>query len=355
MTKVGASIPRRGWATAGIVAALALFPLRSPSQNSARLTVRSSGGAVQLSLSAPSGSSWSIQYASSLVSPSWTPFTNLTLTGGVASFNDDSSLMLTSRFYRAMALQSQPPTNVLVTNMVWMAPATFIMGSPDNELDRQPDETQHSVTLTQGFFIGKYLVTQRDYTAVVSNNPSWFNGVQGGTDYGIDLNRPVESVYWFAAVNYCALLTQREQQAGRLPTNWVCRLPTEAEWEYACRAGTSTRFSYGDDPNYAALPGYAWFSGNSTNLSHEVGLKLPSPAGLYDVHGNVYEWCADYYGPYPTGPVTDPQGPSAGSARVFRGGSWQYGGAACRSAGRYSSDPTSKFSFLGFRVVVAPM
>ena len=161
-------------------------------------------------------------------------------------------------------------------------------------------------------------------------------------------------MYWFFAVNYCSALTQLEQQAGRLPTNWVYRLPTEAEWEYACRAGTTTRFSFGDDPTYTALPSYAWFSSNSASATHAVGLKLANPAGLFDMHGDVFEWCLDYYGPYPSGPALNPGGPVTGSTRVFRGGSWTSGGRYARSAGRYQADPTTRFNYVGFRVVAAP-
>lgn len=328
-----------------------LWATLAQAQNAARLSVRLSSGGAQLTLFAPVGTSWEVQYSQDLISPVWTPFTNVTVTAAVFAFADPQTPLDAIRFYRAMELQNQTPTNVIVTNMVWMVPGTFVMGSPATETDRQADETQHTVTLTQGFYIGKFLVTQADYLSVASNNPSFFNGASFGTD----LSRPVETVYWFSAVNYCSLLTQREQAAGHLPTNWVYRLPTEAEWEYACRAGTTTAFSYGDDPTYVNLPNYAWFLANSTNITHEIGLKLPNPAGLFDMHGDVYEWCSDWYGAYPTGAVTDPQGPNTGTTRVFRGGSWQYSGGACRSAGRYQAAPTSRYNFLGFRVVVAPM
>lgn len=343
-----------GSLTALAVAVLITVSFRVGAQTPAVLGVKLANGNAQLSLAGPLGTSWTIQYATNLTSAvAWFDLTNLTLSSSPVMAMDSTG-PAAGRFYRAVELQSQTPTNVVVTNMVWMAPGTFLMGSPPSEEDRQPDETQHPVTLTQGFFIGKYLVTQGDYQAVMGGNPSWFNGVQGGTDYGLDPSRPVESLYWYSAAAYCAQLTLLEQQDGHLPTNWVYRLPTEAEWEYACRAGTTTRFSFGDDLDYTNLPNYAWFDFNSTNVSHAVGLKRPNPAGLYDVHGDVYEWCEDYYGAYPAGPVTNPQGPSSGVNRVFRGGSWAYGGAACRSAGRYQADPSSRFNFLGFRVVVAP-
>jgi eukaryotic-like serine/threonine-protein kinase len=172
--------------------------------------------------------------------------------------------------------------------MVWIPPGTFLIGSPEDEVDRSENEgPQTQVTLTQGFWMGKHEVTQGEYLAVVGSNPSYFNGVQGETDYGTDLNRPVESVSWDDAVAYCAALTARERAAGRAPMSYAYRLPTEAEWEYACRAGTTTRFSYGDDPGYTHLRDYAWYEGNSERQTHPVGQKLPNPWGLYDMHGNV--------------------------------------------------------------------
>jgi len=351
--KARVSTPFSFLALAGL--ALLAFTPQSRSQTTARLGAGFAGGLPQLSLTGPLGTSWAIQYSAAVApAPLWLPLTNLTLFSSPTVVADPSGLPGSARFYRAMLLQNQMPTNVIVTNMVWMPPGTFIMGSPPDEVDRQPDETQHIVTLTQGFFVGQRLVTQGEYFAVLGNNPSWFNGLRNGTNYGSDLQRPVESLFWYSAAAYCAQLTQLEQQAGRLPTNWVYRLPTEAEWEYACRAGTTTRFSYGDDPGYLNLASYAWFFDNSAAVTHDVGLKLPNPAGLYDVHGDVYEWCQDYYGAYPDGAVTDPQGPASGATRVFRGGSWQYEGPACRSAGRYQAEPAAKFNFLGFRVVVAP-
>ena len=220
------------------------------------------------------------------------------------------------------------------------------MGSPTNELDRCDGEgPQTAVTISRGYWMGKYEVTQGEYLEVMGSNPSRFTG---------DTNRPVETVTWYDATNYCGQLTQRERAAGRIATNSVYRLPTEAEWEYACRAWTSTRFSYGDDPGYTNLTNYAWYDGNSGGTTHPVGQKLANPWGLYDLHGNVWEWCQDWYGEYPGGMAVDPQGPATGSDRVIRGGLWLLYARLCRSAHRTCYYPDSGLSLIGFRVVLAP-
>ena len=170
-----------------------------------------------------------------------------------------------------------------------------------------------------------------------------------------DLTRPVEMVTWFDATNYCGLLTERERAAGRISTNSVYRLPTEAEWEYACRAWTSTRFGHGDDMGYGSLTNFAWYSENSGSMPHPVGQKLPNRWGLYDMHGNVREWCLGC-GPYAYagGIALDPEGPATGPSRAWRGGNWAGSAPDCRSAYRGFSDPGNSDSTLGFRVVLAP-
>ena len=160
---------------------------------------------------------------------------------------------------------------------------------------------------------------------------------------------------WYDATAYCDALTQRERAAGRIATNRVYRLPTEAEWEYACRGWTSTRFSYGDDPGYTNLTKYDWCSDNSDNQPHPVGQKLPNPWGLSDMHGNVWEWCQDWWSVSPPGGIAlDPQGPPTGSNRVVRGGDWDGDDWNCRSAFRASQVPGSEDLRIGFRVVLAP-
>ena len=183
-----------------------------------------------------------------------------------------------------------------VLNMVWIVPGTFIMGAPSSDPDYRSDETQHVVTLTNGFWMGQHPVTQGEYLAVTGTNPSYFTG---------DLSRPVEQVTWFNATNYCSNLTQNEQSAGRLPAGWVYRLPTESEWEYCCRALTTSRFYFGNDPGDGkSLTNYAWYSVNSGGTTQPVGELLPNAWGLVDMAGNVFQWCQDWYGAYPGGSVT---------------------------------------------------
>jgi formylglycine-generating enzyme required for sulfatase activity len=176
------------------------------------------------------------------------------------------------------------------------------------------------------------------------------------SDFPDGLRRAVSSVSWPDATNYCAKLTQRELAAGRIPVGSKFRLPTEAEWECAARAGTTTRFSFGDDPGYTSVNQYAWFLdlSNIDLTVHPVGQKLPNPWGLYDMHGNVWEWCQDWYGPLPGGVQTDPTGPpfSPNGLKVMRGGAYDYPNSSCRSASRLFFFPLSIDTDLGFRVVL---
>jgi len=240
----------------------------------------------------------------------------------------------------------------VVPGMVWIPPGTFTMGSPPSERGRWDDEGPETVvTISKGFWLGKYEVTQREYLDVMGSNPSYFTG---------DLDRPVEQVTWDDAVEYCNRLTARERAAGRLPAGYEYRLPTEAQWEYACRAGTTTRFSFGDALECDDLCGacsiadrYMWWCGNSGDQTHRVGQKLPNPWGLYDMHGNVWEWCSDSYSDrLPGGSVTDPTGPSSGSFRVYRGGGWSSYAGYCRVAVRDFYWPGSGDDYLGFRAAL---
>jgi formylglycine-generating enzyme required for sulfatase activity len=291
------------------------------------------------------GDSNQIETATSPDASVWVPLTTVVLTNGVQEWYDRVSPPGAYRFYRYVLLGAGTrPTPG--PRFVWLPAGSFTMGSPATEADRGADEgPQTQVTLSRGFYLGRYEVTQGEYLSVIGSNPSGFTG---------DTNRPVEKVSWNDATNYCARLTEREQTAGRLPAGWVYRLPTEAEWEYASRAGSTNRFSYGEDTDYTQTGNYAWCSANSMNASHAVGGKLPSIWGLYDISGNVWEWCSDWYGVYPGGNVIDPQGEVSGSGRVLRGGAWYYDAASCRSANRNYGTTTSKDNRVGFRVVLAP-
>lgn len=275
-------------------------------------------------------------------SNSWAGVAFVQLTDTNQLFVDTSAAATGSRFYRAV-LQSPP------TNMVFIPANTFNLGSPTNEAGRSSDEgPQTMVTITHGFWMGKFEVTQREYLQITGSNPSGFPG---------DLNRPVESVSWLDATNYCALLTQQELAAGRIPAGSSYRLPTEAEWEYAARAGTSTRFYYGDDPGSLSLSNHAWYASNSGNATHPVGQKPPNAWGLFDMEGNVWEWCQDWYDPYPGGFETDPQGPASNltDTKVIRGGAWDAFDSDCRSARRLTEgvSPFIHDFILGFRVVLS--
>ena len=219
--------------------------------------------------------------------------------------------------------------------MIWVEPGTFMMGSPVSEAGRIQNEIQHQVTLTKGFYLGKYEVTQAQWSRVMGNTPSFFKGA----------DKPVEQVSWNDAVEFCKKLTEMEKEAGRIPQGMSYKLPTEAQWEYACRAGTSTMYWWGDSIS-SSNANY----GNSVRETSPVGKYPANPWGFYDMHGNVWEWSADWYDDYPSGSVTNPIGPASGSYRVHRGGSWHNGGANLRSAERTIITPSDRSNNLGFRV-----
>jgi len=252
-------------------------------------------------------------------------------------------------------------TNSIGMTFVSIKPGTFLMGSPSDEPGRNSSEKQHKVTLTKGYFMQTTEVTQRQWKEIMGNNPSYFSSC--GT------NCPVEQVSWNDAQSFIEKLNQKE-------SNRTYRLPTEAEWEYAARAGTTTALYNGPIEilgfnNSPALDPIAWYGGNScvsytggyncpgwpetqyscSNCgSHEVGKKQANAWGLFDMSGNVWEWCSDWYGSYPTSEVADPVGASTGLTRVFRGGSWISGARRCRSAYRGNRSPSSTIDDVGFRL-----
>jgi formylglycine-generating enzyme required for sulfatase activity len=227
----------------------------------------------------------------------------------------------------------------LSMDMLWVKPGTFEMGSPSSEKDRDDRETLHSVTLTKGFYLGKHEVTQSQWEKVMGSNPSHFKGG----------DRPVEKVSWTDVTSFCNKLTASERTAGRLPAGMTYQLPTEAQWEYACRAGTKTSFSFGD----SLTSGQANISGGPGETT-AVGKYPGNSWGFHDMHGNVWEWCADRYGIYPTVAATDPVGPADGSDRVGRGGSWTDTALNARSAIRYRCGPANSYGTLGFRLSLRP-
>jgi formylglycine-generating enzyme required for sulfatase activity/tRNA A-37 threonylcarbamoyl transferase component Bud32 len=229
-------------------------------------------------------------------------------------------------------LKIPPLKNSIGLELKLLPAGVFTMGSSER------DETPHQIILTRPFYLGVYEVTQEQYQRVMGKNPSEYNGAR----------HPVEQVSWEEAAEFCRKLSAlpEEEAAGR-----VYRLPTEAEWEYACRAGSTTEFCFGD--NDAQLGDHAWFRLNSVSGTHPVGEKKPNGWGLYDMHGNVWEWCNDWYGDYPKVMASDPVGPRGGSFRVERGGSWGSEAANCRSADRIRGDPLRRDSDRGFRVALS--
>jgi formylglycine-generating enzyme required for sulfatase activity len=285
--------------------------------------------------------------------------------------------------------------------MVEIPPGEFLMGSPGGEEGREEwdtDETQHLVRITYAFKMGKTEVTQRQWREVmgttiqqqrdkaqersslgdrlkglgfaikddafgtfkdVRDNGVWktLKAVVVGEArwplYGEGDDYPIYLVSWDDAMEFCHRLTEQERVVARLPAGYEYRLPTEAEWEYACRAGSTTRFANGGTE--ADLDKIGWCYGNSGDTSHSVGGKLPNAWGLYDMHGNVWEWCHDWYDKFPDGEAINPFGSTTGSYRVYRGGAWNFLSRFCRSAYRGCHPPGSRDGYLGFRVVLAPV
>jgi formylglycine-generating enzyme required for sulfatase activity len=231
--------------------------------------------------------------------------------------------------------------NSIGMKLALIPPGQFLMGSPEFEEGRQSNEMLHQVRITKPFYLGVYEVTQEEYNLVVGSNPSYFKGGK----------RPVELVSWEQAVEFCRKLSAKEGQEYRLPT--------EAEWEYACRAGTITPFSFGTkldwDQANCIGNGPLFITGPSKRETVRVGSYQPNGFGLCDMHGNVWEWCADLFDEkyFAASPVDDPPGPTEGSFRVFRGSAWDSNAWECRTAVRDHSSDSWTFFNLGFRVARA--
>ena len=242
---------------------------------------------------------------------------------------------------RALVADSVPPvgpfyTNSLGMKLAWIPPGTFLMGKPPNEAG-QGGKPQHQVTLTKGFWMGIHQVTQAQWQVVMGTTPSRYEG-----DFA-----PVEQISWDDAVAFCKAVSRRDSKAYRLPT--------EAEWEYACRAGTTTPFHFGStiSTDLANYDGKAVYGNGKKGVYRRkptpVGKFPPNAWGLCDMHGNVWEWCADWYGEYADSHLTDPKGPKKGAVRVMRGGGWCHNAGVCRSASRRAASPGDSNTTLGLR------
>lgn len=249
-------------------------------------------------------------------------------------------LMLALSLCNTMAAGAAPDaqfTNSIGVEFVLIPSGSFTMGSDPNFEEGQQDERPlHKVSISRPFYLGKYEVTQAQWVAVMGNNPSRFKG----------RNHPVERVSWHDVQDFIRRLNAQEGHERY-------RLPTEAEWEYAARAGTNTSYCLGDDKQ--ALSRHAWYYDNARDTTRPVGQKQPNAWGLYDVHGNVREWVQDWYGEtyYANSPEIDPKGPPSGKYRVDRGGSWGFNAVFCRSAFRGNVIPDSQLGYLGFRLALS--
>ncbi len=293
-------------------------------------------------------------------------------------------------------------SNDVTLNLAWIPPATFMMGSPESDPTRKGDESpQHQVTLSAGFWLGRTLVTIGQWRAVTGLGVREQLGrmlhddtlhALGGKQQTVrdfmrfsrdadpgqylaneDDNLPMYFVSWDDARDFCQKLNERERAAGRLPAGYEFNLPTEAQWEYGCRAGTTNATYAGpliiDGRKSPTLDDIAWYDGNSPdgyvgngfNVGgrkggpRPVGQKKPNPWGLYDMTGNIWEWCRDWYGPYPAGDATDPSGAANGTDRVNRGGSFGSGARDERSANRAKNPPAEASAYRGFRLALCPV
>ncbi len=250
--------------------------------------------------------------------------------------------MSDQRIHTTGVRQVNEYTNSVGMKFIRVPAGTFMMGSPDSEIQRDTNEILHEVTITQPYYLQATEVTQQQWMDVMSTQPSHFKNC------GIDC--PVENIRHTEAMEFLNRLNKLERTKHY-------RLPTEAEWEYACRAGTTSAFFNGpmvtgkDFNHNPYLDSVGWYYHNASHAPHRVGLKSPNAWGFYDMHGNVWEWCSDWYGDYPSESVTDPQGPSDGSVRVVRGGSWYNGARGCRSALRGYDHPGYRGGDVGVRLV----
>ena len=236
--------------------------------------------------------------------------------------------------------------------MIKVKAGRFLMGSPEDEVGRYNDEKLHWVTLTKDYWLGETAVTQGQWEAIIGDNSSWF---KKGDDY------PVEQVAWYQAMDFCDRLNKRF--SVKLPVGYMFSLPSEAQWEFACRAGTTTALNSGkalasEMGQCDNLAEVGWYENNSSGTTHPVKHKQPNAMGFYDMHGNVWEWCSDLYdenyGCYNKDAI-DPHGAHRGSFYVNRGGAWSYFAGRCRAASRSRDLPTYCSHYLGFRLALVPV
>jgi len=255
------------------------------------------------------------------------------------------AIVLSCNFFINDALSQTPTVEKIVIlpgdvplHLVKIRCGSFFMGSQSSEKDMAPDEAPlHRVTISREFYLGKYEITQSQWKALMGENPSVFH------NFNFSGNHPVEMVSWEDAQTFL-------QKLNELGPGFF-RLPTESEWEYCCRAGTQSRFPWSDDPDYKLLSEYAWFYSRAEGKSHPVGQKKPNDWGLYDMHGNVWEWCGDWFDNFSGDPVTDPPGALSGTGRIIRGGSWFNEPEALRSANRHRHPTDSRQTNIGIRIV----
>jgi formylglycine-generating enzyme required for sulfatase activity len=330
-----------------------------PKVSGVRLNMVAAFKGPQLTVEGLIGTTAKVEWADHIDGP-WNQWTNVAFSSaGVVLV--DLSPVSSERFFRAISAvnpidpsgPSDPNGRNGPKGFVWIPPGTFVMGSPLSEAYRQEEEVQHPVILTQGFWMSDHEVTQAEYEAVIGSNPSFYQWERfrdrGLAGRGSSL--PVDSVCWYDAMSYCQKLTERERAAGRITAKQAYRLPTEAEWEYAARAGTT-------GPRYGLLDDIGWWEENNDwtdfiYTTHEVGGKRANAWGLFDMIGNVVEWCSDWAGSYPTGSVTDPTGPIQGSYRVYRGGGFAEDAGQNRSASRSWAKPSFWTPNHGFRPVLS--
>ena len=240
------------------------------------------------------------------------------------------------------------PENSVGIKMVWLSADSFTMGSPLDEKGGDTNEGLVEVKLTEGFWLGQTEITQSQWTQLMGTSP-W----RGKSNVREGKNYAASFISWDDAISFVEKLNSKEHGSGSLPNDWKYSLPTEAQWEYACRGGKKSAFSFGDDPR--EFSNYGWSAENAFEkgepYSHEVGKKRPNEFGLHDMHGNVWEWCKDNFNAKLSGgtnPIIDNDGP----LRVNRGGGWNFATKFCRSASRLGDAPDSRFNNLGFRIAL---